>query len=278
MYELVRRDFHKIRRVFQDIERGRPFIYCLIEENNEFSSTECRMGVDDIHDPSSVFIHGDVGHYIAGETDNDAFNKAVEEYLLTQVIPARSASGGNLLINAFSDEWKALIDEMVREYGVKDAIRYVFDLDEALYRERHSDWRTRIPEGYHIRRIDRELAERDFPGGAWRTVDGFLQGGFGFCVMKGEERISVCDTVFVGDHRAETSIVTEERYRRQGFGTLACCAYLDHCLACGIRPKWGTFFEPAIQMAKKLGFVEREHFPISHLWFPPPSEKSVQSG
>ncbi|MGC9396922.1 MAG: GNAT family N-acetyltransferase, partial [Anaerolineae bacterium] len=48
--------------------------------------------------------------------------------------------------------------------------------------------------------------------------------------MKGNEIVSRCHTVTVGGGEAEINIETAEAYRRQGFATLAACAFIEQCL------------------------------------------------
>ena len=271
MHELDGKDFCKIRPVFQGIDHDRPAIYSLIEGNNSVGS----VFVDDEDEPSRAFIEFP-GHYVGGNEHDHAFNNELKERILTRIVPSFIASGGSLLITSFSDEWKNIIDNILRDYGVTTISRRVFALDKALFFERHCGWEGRTPAGYCIRRMDRELAEQVGVVGAWSNVERFLEKGFGFCVIRDDEIVSCCDTVFVGDNRAETSIETNERYRRQGFGTLATCAFIEHCLEQGIRPEWGTFFDQAAMMALKLGFVERPSIQISYVWFPSPSQGSTR--
>jgi hypothetical protein len=51
--------------------------------------------------------------------------------------------------------------------------------------------------------------------------------------------------------------------------TLAACAYLEGCLARGIRPEWGCFYSPASEgLAQKLGFTGGREVPVTYVRAP----------
>ena len=203
MHELNKRDYPKIQPIFKDIDHGRPAIYTLIEGNTNHG----RVFVDSIDKPSSAFIEYG-GFSVGGDENNDMFNRELKEIITTQIMPSREG----MIIHGFSDEWKNILDELLKDYSVQRIIRYIFvDVNKELFFERHSGWKEKIPEGYYIKRMDSELAEKEGVTGVFDSIDDFLQRGFGFCVMEDDEIISCCDTVFVGDGRAATSIRTNKQ-------------------------------------------------------------------
>jgi GNAT superfamily N-acetyltransferase len=108
---------------------------------------------------------------------------------------------------------------------------------------------------------------RDRPAAAliWSAAC-YLAMRFGFCVLRGESRVSSCPTVFVGVRMAETGVGTEELYRRQGVATLAAYAYLEHCLVNPVQPKWGCYYNVASEgLAQKLGFTNRRDVEVMYV-------------
>lgn len=98
------------------------------------------------------------------------------------------------------DEWINAVDESLKDCGVIRVGRHKFELDAERFKE-HDGWQGRIPEGYEVGKIDPSLA-KDMPGYAleyWRSIEDFLSGGFGFCVTKGDDMVSVCRTMPVGE-------------------------------------------------------------------------------
>jgi RimJ/RimL family protein N-acetyltransferase len=116
--------------------------------------------------------------------------------------------------------------------------------------------------------MDRRLAEK--VGGLdvlWGSLDNFLARAFGFWVMKGDETISHCCPVYLGDRRFETGVATNEKYRRQGFATLAACAFIARCLDEGLMPEWSCYYvnEASKSLALKLGFVAKPDVEVHYV-------------
>jgi hypothetical protein len=223
-----------------------------------------RIIVDNKEQPTAALIA--MGWcFLGGNEKNAGFNRGLRDLFATEIMP--ELDDGNFMVYSFSDEWKHVLDEMLKDYKVRRIDRTVLDLDPELFRERHGGWRERMPAGYHIRRVDSQLAD-GLPGigSSWGSVDNFLAKGFGFCVMKDDKVISRCSTVHVGGGRTETAIETDKEYRRQGFGTLAACAYIEHCLENELLPEWGCFYNEASGLiAEKLGFVQRREVQVNYV-------------
>ncbi len=259
MYELPIKEYDKVRPVFADIGDNRAHVFAAIEGNSI-----SRIFVDNDEQPTAALIA--LGWcFLGGSEKNAEFNRELKELFVNEIMP--KLDDGHFMVYSFSDEWKQILDEMLKDYNVSRINRTVLDLDPELFRKRHGGWRERIPEGYHIQRIDGQLAE-GLPGvdSSWGSIDNFLTRGFSFCVMKGDEIISKCSTVHVGGGRTETAINTEKEYRRQGFGTLAACAYIEHCLENNLLPEWGCFYNEASGLiAEKLGFTQRRDVQVNYV-------------
>ncbi len=259
MHELALAEFERVRPLFQRIDYNRPAVFTVLEGRGG------RVFVDQREKPSTALILFD-RCYLAGSASNAAFNAALPDLLRTEMMPQRE----NLLIYTFADAWRDVLDDLLREDGVKRVVRTGFDLDPALFQKRHRDWRERIPEGCDIRRIDAEIvAQMHGLADVWGSNESFLTHGFGFCVLYDGKVVSSCQTVFVADGYAETGVNTEEPYRRQGLATLAGCAYLEHCIANGIRAVWQCYYNAASEnLAEKLGFVNRREVEVMYVHVP----------
>jgi hypothetical protein len=259
MHELAVAEFERVRPLFQHIDYHRPAVFTVLEGRGG------RVFVDQREKPSAALILFD-SCYLAGSAANTAFNAALPGLLRTDMMPRRE----NLLIFTFADPWRDVLDELLREDGVKRIVRTGFDLNPALFQERHHAWRTRIPGGYVVRRIDAEIVSQVHGlADLWGSNESFLARGFGFCALRDGKVISSCQTVFVADGHAETGVNTEESYRRQGLATLVGCAYLEHCLASDIRPVWQCFYNDAsANLAQKLGFVNRREAEVMWVHVP----------
>ena len=259
MHELAVAEFERVRPLFEHIDYNRPAVFTVLEGRGG------RMFVDQPERPTVALILFD-RCYLAGNSCNAAFNAALPGLLRTEMMPQRE----HLLIYTFADAWRDVLDDLLREDGVKRIIRTGFDLNPALFRERHRDWRTRIPQGYVVRQIDADIiAQMHGLADVWGSNESFLAHGFGFCVLLDGKVVSSCQTVFVADGHAETGVHTEEPYRRQGLATLVACAYLEHCIANGIRAVWQCYYNVAsANLAEKLGFANRREVEVMYVPVP----------
>ena len=64
--------------------------------------------------------------------------------------------------------------------------------------------------------------------------------------------------------RCEIDIHTKEKYRRRGLAHYAASAFIEECLARGLRPNWECWWdnEPSVSLAKKLGFEPISDHPV----------------
>jgi RimJ/RimL family protein N-acetyltransferase len=248
MYELDSQEFDRARPIFEGIQHDRAIIFAVIEGN-----TPGRIFVDHPQHPRVGLLRFSGGElYLAGPADDQALNREIGELILNDL-----AAPPHLLIFGLSEAWQGVLDDLLKEHGVMRVVREEFVLDPARFRAAHADWRTRVPAGFHVQQMDRDLALRSDPSHEilWGSIDNFYARAFGFCVLKGDEIVSRCSPVALGDRRFETGVNTQERYRQQGFATLACCAFIERCLEGGFLPEWGCYYNKASKaLALKLGF------------------------
>jgi hypothetical protein len=137
MYELSKREYDKVRPIFADISDNRANVFAGIEGNSIG-----RILVDNEDKPTSALIA--LGWcFLGGNEENDEFNCEMKELFVTEIMLA--LDDGNFMVYSFSDEWKQVLDEMLKDYGVSRINGTVLDLNPDLFRERHSGWREGIP-------------------------------------------------------------------------------------------------------------------------------------
>ena len=125
-----------------------------------------------------------------------------------------------------------------------------------------------LPPGAALRRIDRALLARC----AWREMmvrahgseAGFLQEGFGLCLMREDEILCEVYAVFLGANCFEIGVFAPEAHRRQGYATVACDHLARACEAQGHDVHWSCEQDNlgSAATARKLGF-RRE---TAHQW------------
>jgi RimJ/RimL family protein N-acetyltransferase len=128
------------------------------------------------------------------------------------------------------------------------------------------NWRSRLPNGYELRLIDRALLERcewcDDMAFYCGSLENFLRNGLGMCLMHGEQIIVETYASALGSPYAEIGAITQEPYRGRGFAPIAVAYLIDALGQRGYRAYWSCDVDnPAsAKVARKLGFtVERPY-------------------
>ncbi len=133
-------------------------------------------------------------------------------------------------------------------------------------------WQARLPAGLRTAPLTVDLLRahtelRETAELFYGSIDAFLRHGFGVCVLEGDALACVCRSVFTGAGEVEIDIHTEPAYRGRGLAFLAASAFIEDCLARGLRPVWGCWPEntPSLSLARRLGFTAEPDQPVC-LW------------
>jgi hypothetical protein len=137
------------------------------------------------------------------------------------------------------------------------------------FMEYHPQGDFQLPANRQFRRLDADLFARcswhDVVLGSFGTIENLFTNGLGICLMDGEEICSEAYAIYLGAGKFEIGIVTNEKYRRQGCGYLACRHLFKLLEERGYEPHWsylgGNVGSPAL--AQKLGFRK----PREYGWF-----------
>ncbi len=128
--------------------------------------------------------------------------------------------------------------------------------------------RRRLPAGFIIRRLDRQLLEQC----EWRadmefycgSLDNFLANALGLCMMRGDKIIVEAYVSSFGDTHAEIGAVTRAPYRGHGYAPIACAFIIEACERRGYHAYWSCDRDnPAsIRVARKLGFRQERQYKV----------------
>ena len=225
-----------------------------------------RLWVDDADHPAAALMWDQGGYYfLLGDADNNDFNSALVRLIAEEVAPQAVARGSSAFKVDYSSEgWAEHVPAILGTASLVERERVCLSLEHP----RLTDWAGRIPDGYQLQRVDSALlAGLDSPSRAaltgeiaccWRSIDDFLNQGFGFCVVRGEELVAWSTAEYVSGRDTGIGIETKEEYRGRGFATAAAAAFVDHCLARGLTPYWDSWRgnAPSVAVARKVGFRE----------------------
>jgi RimJ/RimL family protein N-acetyltransferase len=255
IYELSLSHISVVTPLFKDVWIDKALIDSVIE-----GSHLARVFVDDVYQPKAVLMCCERGDYfVIGAprpgpirqfikdmpSEADVFNRERFAYFMPEIA------------------WEAAL---IEDYG-----GHVPIFPTRSFRYSHAtmkpldEWREALRQDAFVRRIDATLLEK-IDRGIVRTVTEFsrdelnriFQDSFGFCTITGDEIASVAWAFVLSSKYAAVSIDTAEPFRRRGFATLACVAFIEHCLAHGLTAIWNCLASniASAATALKLGMEE----------------------
>lgn len=145
--------------------------------------------------------------------------------------------------------------------------------------ERIRQLKLHLPDGFAIKRIDREIAERLFHERilVFRTYDRspkkFLDDGIGFCMCEGDKIAGVINSMAIYKGKLKGNIEILEPYRRRGLATTLAAHLVEYCLENNIEYCWEATNKASAAVAKKLGFTEEGDMTVyQHIEYLPSDE------
>jgi hypothetical protein len=191
----------------------------------------------------------------------DSSHPVALQYIET--IPTRSA-----LIYG-SRGWEGLVKKYHRGRLVS-LPRYAFT-SEKLDLDHLKELKSHLPEGYHLAQLDLNLAKQLAEDKSELTsdhfnifdsVEDFIDRGFGFCILEGNEVVCLATTFLVCDKGIEVQIDTHKSHRGKGLATVAAAQILIHSLQNNLDPNWDAANKISAGLAKKLGYTPQGDYSI----------------
>ena len=184
----------------------------------------------------------------------DAGHPSARQYI--EQLPKRTA------LFFAAEGWEELVH---RIHGGKliTLPRYAFT-SEALDIEYLWKMRSAVPDGYRMEPMDLILAQRlgeeksGFAEDHMRLFDSpedFIERGYGFCLLHGDEMASVATTFAVCSKGIEIQISTRKEHRRRGLATVVAAQLIVHSLQHELDPNWDAANESSVGLATKLGYT-----------------------
>jgi RimJ/RimL family protein N-acetyltransferase len=227
-----------------------------------------KLYVDELENPKTGVLLNPEGVFIAGNPTNQHFNEGLSGYLENII-----QTGKHPTIEDTDDLWFYIDDPQWRDSFLdifKSRIPFKVGRFHYTVKLPALDWKEKLPKGYTVKKADISLNHDslNFPGDVWDWVkyriDELLNFGFGSVLVKGTDVVSWSTADCISGDRCEIGIITTEKMRRKGFGSVTVLAALDFCNQMGFREvgwhceahNWGS-----IATAEKVGFEKvREYF------------------
>ena len=192
---------------------------------------------------------------VGGDVDHPA---AVE---LVKMIPMDKG------ILPMPDEWTDLLHKVLGE-SVITIERFAFS-GEHLDRDHLNHLVEQLPDGYHIRRIDLNLARQIDSDSTLISEDhvrnfnnpqDFVSRGIGFVVLYGGKIVSGASSYAICSKGIEIQVNTNTAYRQRGLATAVSAALLTHCLEHNIDAHWDAGNPISARLAERLGYTQTETY------------------
>ncbi len=210
------------------------------------------------------------GWFLAGNTQNEEFNKGLKTLIEEMIIHRKFYSPVNpnflsyLFFHIDSDDWKKQFPKIfsIRPPLPTHRIHYI-------YNKNVLDWRENIPLGYRILQVDSSLDETslEIPEDIYEWIESSMEDqkkrGFGCCLVRGKSVVVWVNSDCASGDECEIGIITTETERLKGFGALTVAAAIDQCLSMGYS-QIGWHCENhnygSRGVAEKVGFVKERDY------------------
>lgn len=176
-------------------------------------------------------------------------------------------SGSGLIFG--SPSWEELVYKYHRGRMVRIP-RYAFT-SENLDLEYLEDLKSLLSEDYRLVQLDLSLTQQltDEESGFtsdhflnFESPEDFIERGFGFCVLSGDEVVCLATTWLVCDAGIEIQIDTRKSHRGKGLATVAAAQIMIHSIENNLDPNWDAANEISAGLAKKLGYTPQGRYSI----------------
>ncbi|WP_063564106.1 GNAT family N-acetyltransferase [Paenibacillus sp. O199] len=233
-----------------------------------------RIYVDDASNITAalIWVKGQNGFQLIGDARSESFLNELEEFMKEHIEPELLRLNIHTVEVGVADEsWEDVLHHMAANKELYSDIQHVFTLDSDQGMTEH----LRHPgshEGYasqnevvRLLELDEALLKagkfnnlsflKDKVSRFWDNMDEFLEHGFGYIAVQGEDIASVCFSAFISDQWHAIDIETIEAYKRRNYGARVARAFVEECRIKGIHPYWDCSPDNAgsIRLAEGVG-------------------------
>jgi len=265
IHELKKTDYQKTQPLFNELQ------WNLITKAVIEGTSPGRIYTDNIEDPKTAFMCTVEGYYLAGNTNNDEFNRSLNKLIFQRLFTGDTVRKDetDIAIGFHPNTWKQKMPTIFKGRVPLTTARRHYTCTKL--KEKH--WKDHIPQGFQIQRIDKKLLETphlqipehvtNWMKTNWGSISDFMKKGFGFCTIHGNRIVSWSIADCISGTACEIGIHTHENYRRQGLATLTAAAAVDYALSSGFtQVGWhcDEYNLGSIGVAEKVGFkLERKY-------------------
>lgn len=254
-------DFNSIRHLFENQKHHIP-VLAIID-----GTYPGRIFVNNINNPG-VALAWAIGRwaYIESEFDNMDIGSSLVDLINRIIIPDSLSMSIDWfeLYAKTADSWIEKLDNWLNCRNASRHFESVYVWDESIYRHFKSSYI--IPEGLTIELVQVPLLPQKLRDTKFVQNHFKLRSTIACNVIADNNVVATCKSNgFEVNNEFMIDIVTYKKHLRgKGFATAAAVGLLDYCLAKNLTPYWETTDdnEASQRLAHKLGFVEKEKYPV----------------
>jgi GNAT superfamily N-acetyltransferase len=246
MIKVEKEDLHKIAHLFSLNQYDKVILYSVLEG---YSGSAL---VDSLENPQVARLDSGTFTILGG-------NPLAPGVL--DLIKARPIQ----IVTPENDEWAKLLHKEFK--GTISQIQFTECFSNSINPSHLDDFINMIPNGYQIKVVDRELAERinqemdsEYFLEHFQSINDFLIRGIGYCILNNNQIVSAATSTAACQHAIDVEIKTAPDYQRTGLGTIIGASLVKGCLEKNIDPKWLAANDRSCRLAKKLGYTPGESY------------------
>lgn len=236
-----------------------------------------RVFVDNLEHPQTAFMsREDSWCFLAGKTDNAAFNHALNQAIFERSIVPTTVSV--LLLTCDSEDWTNALEVVFAPYTPVSLPRRHYVCQTATF-----DWRAHMPAGFTVQRMSTEVFSRSelhIPDDVRETWEQWPQNthpdfrDFGFVAIHEDPAapaiVAWATVDAIVDSVGDAGLFTVDEYRRHGLAAVTTGAALEYGLSHGLSEVSWTCAEDnlgSIRTAERLGFKRLSNYNLYYLNF-----------
>ena len=269
--ELKSKEFDRAISLFQGFDYSLS-LRAAIEGNNPG-----RIFVDNIDSPRTAFALTVEGYLLAGDYEEPGILEALRLFWKEKIFTGEVFVNGDesLSLAVYPEAWENKLPILIPTHEIEKLPRYHY-----LCQEVKLDWRKNLPEGYTLRRVDREMlanSESFFSKplqdwnpirDMWFTEDDYLIKGISYCILHENRAVAWCSPDCVAGDQIDVGIYTDPAHRKRGLAAAVVAATVEGCFQHGYRKVgWHCNAEniASWKTAEKVGFERNREYAYYYL-------------
>lgn len=256
MVELFPHEFERVLPLYRSAGTSFPLISAVIQNKQRG-----QVFADDGQHPRAAVVVTDFGFMFLIGTGSESFDDEFAKLFATSA----TLKPSYLLWYSPPAPWQDRLNAVPNLGRRRDRVRLgLHSIPAGLM-----DAPVLTPSGFELQDLSAQISYTEKFGidlvlRFWASTAKFLQDGFGVCLVKDNEILSLCYTAAVVDATAEVDVATNPDYRQRGFAAAVTRAFIQQSLRRGITPLWDCFdYDIAsLRLAHSAGFTASYHYPL----------------